>query len=151
VQWPALREYDDDAYDAEGEEEGYCGFAGAFEGFFDSYHPIISHTRRTREKSRTDAQVEEYDRGFDRVDANIVYALNSVRHFETGDCLLQRDFCKTESHLVVSQDVYSGEVAECEEQSDDHRVIIFANVVQYDGACVYPQTDDSDCQPVSIV
>jgi len=34
VQWPALREYDDDAYEAEGEQQGDCGFAEALEGFF---------------------------------------------------------------------------------------------------------------------
>jgi hypothetical protein len=129
VQWPALREYDDDAYGAEGEEEGDCGFAGAFEGFFDSCSPINNHLTKIIGECRTDAQVEEYNRDFDRVDANIVYALDGVRHFETSDRLLERDFCEAEAHFVISQDVYSGEVAECKEQSDNHSVVIFAHIV----------------------
>jgi hypothetical protein len=43
VQRPALRKYDDDTHGAEGEEEGDCGFAEAFEGFFNSYFIPLAH------------------------------------------------------------------------------------------------------------
>ena len=37
-----MREDDDDADAAEGEEEGDCGFAEAFEGFFDGWKLSVS-------------------------------------------------------------------------------------------------------------
>lgn len=116
MQWPALREYNDDAHEAEGEEQGDCCFAEALEGFFcscDNLSVTLSIISKIVNRP-TYPQIEKQNRNFDRVHAEIVYYLNRIRDLQRRGCLLKGNLSAAKAHAVCAEDVYGGEVGEGE-------------------------------------
>jgi hypothetical protein len=107
---------------------------------------LVCLTLQPKEKARTESltnpQIEKHNRHFDCIDTKIVDNLNPIRDFERCDGLFERCFAAVEAHFVGAQDVYGGQVCECEEQGDEHGPVVEAGVVEYYGAGVKAEGDD---------